>query len=88
VWHDHALTSWQYVQLQFHYGQGDDYFRRALLRAGIPRQIGQRRRPQFYLALAQQLLDDHAPLAMWVLLAISQGAHLAGSRYQRLRTHA
>ena len=53
IWHDHPLTAWQTLQLQFRYGQGDDDFRRALLRLGLPRNLGQRRRPQFYLALAR-----------------------------------
>jgi GT2 family glycosyltransferase len=85
VWHDHALTAWQYVRLQFRYGRGDDGFRRALLRNRLPRWIGQRRRPQFHLALARQLQEDRAPLAMWALLALSQGAHFIGSRYERMR---
>jgi len=88
VWHDHPLTVWHYLCLQFRYGQGDDRFRRALLRNRLPRRIGQRRRPPFHLALAKQLYDDRAPAAMWALLALAQGAHFFGSRYQRLLWHA
>lgn len=84
VWHDHGLTAWEYIVLQFRYGRGDDVFRRALLRNCLPRWIGQRRRPQFHLALVGQMQEDRLPLAMSALLALSQVAHWVGSRYQRL----
>lgn len=82
IWHDHPLTAWQSLRLQFHYGQGDDGFRRALLRQGLPRQLGQRRRPQFYLALA--LRRDRQPLPVWILVGLSQLAHRVESVSRRL----
>lgn len=84
VWHDHPLTAWQSLRLQFRYGRGDEDFRRALLRLRLPRQLGQRRRPQFYLALARALWRDHQPLPVWILVGLSQAAHRMGSVRGRL----
>ncbi len=88
IWHDHPLSTWQTLQLQFRYGQGDDDFRRALLRLGLPRNIGQRRRPQFYLALARALWRDRQTPGVWALIALSQLAHHAGSWSRRLQARA
>lgn len=84
VWHDHPLTAWQTLLLQFRYGQGDDDFRRALLRRGLPRNLGQRRRPQFYLALARALWRDRQAPGVWILIGLSQLAHRVGSLSRRL----
>jgi len=85
VLHEHPLSAWQYARLQFRYGQGDEHFRRALGRLGLPRRIGQRRRPQFHLALARGLWLGREPAWMWALLAVTQMVHFAGSRSERLR---
>ncbi len=85
VIHDHPMSAADYARLQFRYGQGDEHFRRALDRLGLPRRIGQRRRPQFHLALASALWRDREPAWMWGLLAATQLVHLAGSRYERVR---
>jgi hypothetical protein len=85
VLHDHPMSSTEYARLQFRYGQGDEHFRRALERLSIPRRIGQRRRPQFHLALAAALWRDREPAWMWALLAVTQMVHFAGSRCERLR---
>jgi GT2 family glycosyltransferase len=88
IWHDHPLTPWQTLRLQFRYGQGDDNFRRVLLRLGLPRRLGQRRRPQFYLALARALRRDRQPPSLWILIGLSQLAHLVGSVSGRLLASA
>ena len=88
VLHDHPLSAWQYARLQFRYGQGDEHFRRALGRLGVPRRIGQRRRPQFHWALARALWRGREPAWMWALLAVTQAAHFVGSRYERTRPWA
>jgi GT2 family glycosyltransferase len=85
IWHDHPLTLWQTLRLQFRYGGGDDDFRRALIRQGTPRQLGQRRRPQFYLALARALWRDRQPAPVWLLIGLSQLAHRIGSVSRRLQ---
>jgi hypothetical protein len=51
-----------------------------LERRGLPRRIGQRRRPFFHWALARRLWQDRAPASMWLLLGISQVSHQVGSR--------
>ncbi len=85
VLHDHPLSVHDYARLQFRYGQGDEYFRQALERLGLPRRIGQRRRPQFHLALARALWRDREPAWMWALLAATQVAHFTGSRCECAR---
>jgi GT2 family glycosyltransferase len=83
VVHNHPMSAMDYARLQFRYGQGDEHFRRALVRLGLPRRIGQRRRPQFHLALAAALWRDREPAWMWALLAVTQVVHFAGSRSER-----
>jgi cellulose synthase/poly-beta-1,6-N-acetylglucosamine synthase-like glycosyltransferase len=84
VWHDNPLTSLEYLRIQYRYGRGDAIFRRKLAHDGIPRRIGQRRRPQFHLALAKKLWTDRAPLAMWLLMYNSQAMHYLGSLFSRI----
>lgn len=88
IWHDHPLTAWQSMRLQFRYGQGEDDFRRALLRLGLRRNLGQRRRPQFYLALARALRRDRQPPGVWIVIGLSQLAHHVGSFLRRLQRAA
>ena len=84
VWHDNPLSSLDYLRIQYRYGQGDALLRGKLAERGIPLRIGQRRRPQFHLALAMKLWSDRAPLGMWLLLYNSQVMHHVGSLLARL----
>jgi GT2 family glycosyltransferase len=79
VWHHHQVSARGYLSLQFRYGKGDYYFRRAIIRKEIPLQIGQRRRPRFHVQLARKLLEERASLYTWCLLYTAQATHQFGS---------
>lgn len=82
VWHHHAQTWWKHIRMQFRYGRGDNYFRRALADKGIPEFIGQPSKHRFPLELSRCLWRDRAPFATWLLLACTQLAYKAGSQYE------
>jgi cellulose synthase/poly-beta-1,6-N-acetylglucosamine synthase-like glycosyltransferase len=83
--HAHCATAAGYLRQQFQYGRGYARMASLLRQAGIPLQVGQRRRPQFHLALMRAMLVRSPGVREDLLIWGGILAHFAGARWERIR---
>jgi GT2 family glycosyltransferase len=81
--HAHASTAHRYLRQQFQYGRGYTRMHTHLRKLGIPIQIGQRRRPQFHIALWQVQRRDRLAWRENLLIWVGICAHTMGSLFER-----
>jgi len=95
IWHHHPLTPSTYLKMQFRYGRGEVYLRRALKRYDHPK-ISKKRRKYYWRDLARHLRSRKAPTSTWALVLAShivypaghwrEAAHELGGRLSRRRS--
>jgi len=82
--HAHCVTAAGYLRQQIQYGRGFALMAAHLKRDGIPLRIGQRRRPQFHLALLGAMAENNPGLRESILIWLGILAHTAGNRWERI----
>jgi glycosyltransferase involved in cell wall biosynthesis len=80
VRHAHCQTARAYLRQQYQYGRGYARMAASLRRSGISLQVGQRRRPQFHLALLGAMLRNGPGLLESALIGCGILAHSVGMR--------
>jgi cellulose synthase/poly-beta-1,6-N-acetylglucosamine synthase-like glycosyltransferase len=78
--HAHCQTAGAYVRQQYQYGRGYARMAGSLRRSGISLRLGQRRRPQFHLALLGTMLRKGPGLREGALIWCGILAHSVGMR--------
>jgi GT2 family glycosyltransferase len=78
--HANCRTARVYLRQQYQYGRGYARMAAGLRRSGISLQVGQRRRPQFHLALLGSMLRNGPGLRESALIWCGILAHSAGMR--------
>jgi GT2 family glycosyltransferase len=85
LFHAHCTTATRYLRQQFQYGRGYSRMAAYFHQTGIPLQVGQRRRPQFHLALLAAMLRRCPGVREGLLIWGGILAHFAGTRWERIR---
>ncbi len=88
VRHANCRTARAYLRQQYQYGRGYARMSANLNRDGIPRNVGQRRRPQFHLALLGAMLRRGPGWRESGLIWCGILAHSAGMRSHLIRPRA
>ena len=83
--HANCQTPAAFLRQQYQYGRGYARAMNRIRRNGIPIQLGQRRRPQFHLALLQSMQHNGPGLRESALIWCGILAHSLGARMENLR---